>query len=115
MIAMMTCVSIRDPSKPKRSKTMPDYFGRTLMYSIGGIVIGSVIGPLVAYLGHSGMVNVDLYAGIGFGLIVGALTSGILGLVSNSWSGLFTGLGVGGMLGGLIDYFFHLPLDVVWG
>jgi hypothetical protein len=94
---------------------MPESFGRTLMYSIGGIVIGSVIGPLVAYLGQSGMVKVNLYGPIGFGLIVGALVCGILGLISNKGTGLITGLGVGGVLGALADYFFHLRLDVVWG
>jgi hypothetical protein len=94
---------------------MPESFGRTLMYSIGGIVIGSVIGPLVAYLGQSGMVKVNLYGPIGFGLIVGALVCGILGVISNGWTGLITGLGVGGVLGGFIDYFFHPRLDIVGG
>ena len=94
---------------------MPESFGKILMYSIGGIVIGSVIGPLVAYLGQSGMVNVYLYGPIGFGLIIGAVVCGILGLISNKWTGLITGLGMGAVLGGLADYFFHLRLDVIWG
>ena len=94
---------------------MSESFGRTFLYSMGGIVLGSVIGPLVAYLGQSGMVNLNLYAGIGFALIVGVLTSTILGLLSNGWSGIITGIGVGAIAGGLIDFFFHPPQNIVWG
>jgi len=94
---------------------MSESLGRTLLYTVGGMILGSFIGPFVGYLGQSGRVNFNFYAGIGFALTVGVIVSGIMGVFSNGIGGMITGMLLGIALGGGIDYAIHPPPNVLWG
>jgi hypothetical protein len=94
---------------------MTESLGKTLMFTVFGIVLGSVLGPLAGFLGQTGLVNFHIYAGIGFAAIIGAVVCGIMGLASNQIGGLITGLMLGIAVGGVVDYVGHPPVNPLWG
>lgn len=94
---------------------MPESVGNTLKFTVFGLVLGSLLGPLAGYLGERGLVSFHIYAGIGFAAIISAVICGLMGFASNQIGGLITGLLLGSAVGSAVDYLVHPPMNPLWG
>ena len=94
---------------------MSESAGRTILFTVLGLVFGSVVGALTGYLVKAEYVSVQIYNGIGLSAVIGAITSGLLGLMSNGVGGMIGGIILGGVVGGMVDFSLHPPADLIWG